>query len=264
MNAKKRPIGFVIAATQHGSMILNRFDHYQSDVGQWGVGFELLRDGAFSANEVSLCLALLAKRREHFGDGVFALDGGANIGVHSVEWAKAMDGWGKVLAVEAQERIFYALCGNLAINNCFNAKALHAALGETEGQIPVPTLDYLSHASFGSLELKKRSMNEPVGQPVSYTDLNTNMVRLLHIDGMSLDRLDFLKLDVEGMEEEVLRGASASIGQHRPILLVERIKSNGQALEAFFAHHGYRSFMTGMNYLAIHPSDPSLASIRKS
>jgi hypothetical protein len=65
-------------------MILNRFDHYQSDVGQWGVGFELLRDGAFSANEVSLCLALLAKRREHFGDGVFALDGGANIGVHSV------------------------------------------------------------------------------------------------------------------------------------------------------------------------------------
>jgi hypothetical protein len=76
--------------------------------------------------------------------------------------------------------------------------------------------------------------------------------------------IGYLKLDVEGMEEEVLRGASASIAQHRPILLVERIKSNGQALEAFFAHHGYRSFMTGMNYLAIHPSDPSLASIRKS
>jgi FkbM family methyltransferase len=50
-----------------------------------------------------------------------AIDCGANIGTHTIEWAKKMTGWGAVIGIEAQERIFYALAGNIAINNCFNA-----------------------------------------------------------------------------------------------------------------------------------------------
>ena len=257
-----RPIGFVLAATQHGTMILNRFDRHQDSDRQWGVGFELLRDGAFSPHEVKLCLSLLAKRRQYFGDGVIAIDGGANIGVHTVEWAKAMCGWGQVYAIEAQERIFYALCGNLAINNCFNAKAMHVAVGGTDAQIPVPVLDYLREASFGSLELRKRAVNEPVGQDVSYDNHNASTVPLIRIDSLKLTRLDFLKLDVEGMEEEALHGASKSVEQHLPIMLVERIKSSRQSLEGFFQHYGYKLFLAGMNFLAIHPSDPSIEIMR--
>ncbi|WP_234284370.1 class I SAM-dependent methyltransferase [Campylobacter novaezeelandiae] len=72
---------------------------------------------------------------------------------------------GGVLAFEAQERLFYALAGNIAINNCFNAKAIHACLSnpqknQKELEILVP--DYTQKASFGSLELK--SNNEFIGQ----------------------------------------------------------------------------------------------------
>ena len=49
------------------------------------------------------------------GDGVVAVDGGANIGVHTIEWATAMTGWGSVIAIEPQERIYYALAGTLWI-----------------------------------------------------------------------------------------------------------------------------------------------------
>src|SRR5260370_16749261 len=46
----------------------------------------------------------------------------------TIEWAKRMTGWGSVLAIEAQERIYYALAGNIALNNCFNSVPLPATI----------------------------------------------------------------------------------------------------------------------------------------
>jgi FkbM family methyltransferase len=62
-----------------------------------------------------------------------AIDCGANIGVHTTQWARLMTGWGRVVAFEPQERIYYALAGNIAINNCFNVRAIHAAVPSTPG-----------------------------------------------------------------------------------------------------------------------------------
>ncbi len=100
-------------------------------------------------------LNILELRRKYHGDGLVAVDCGANLGVHTVEWAKYMTDWGVVLAFEAQERIYYALAGNVAINNCFNARAVHAAVSSRSGAMKIPQPNYLANASFGSLELKK-------------------------------------------------------------------------------------------------------------
>ena len=104
-----------------------------------------------------MAVQLLQIRRKHHGDGVIAIDGGANIGVHTVEWAKAMTGWGSVLAVEAQERIYYALAGNVAINNCFNATVINAAISSESGTLQIPNPNYFLPSSFGSLELRQRA-----------------------------------------------------------------------------------------------------------
>ena len=56
-------------------------------------------------------MTLPRMRRPHFGDGVVAVDRGADIGVHTLEWARSMTAWGSVIAIEAQECIFYALAG---------------------------------------------------------------------------------------------------------------------------------------------------------
>jgi hypothetical protein len=66
------------------------------------------------------------------------------------------NGWGSVIAIEAQERIYYALAGNIAINNCFNAIAMHAAVSSEPGVMQIPTPDYFQPSSFGNLELKPR------------------------------------------------------------------------------------------------------------
>ena len=128
MNSPQRPIAFIMASTNHGSMLVNRFDYHTSKDGSFGVGLDLLNCSAYAPSEISLGCQLLAGRKNHFGSGVVALDCGANIGTHTIEWAKSMFGWGNIIAFEPQERIFYALAGNITLNNCFNAQAIYAAV----------------------------------------------------------------------------------------------------------------------------------------
>jgi FkbM family methyltransferase len=264
MSLPRRPIAYVLAATNHGSMIVNRNDH--ADVGGkplYGVGHQLLAQSAFDPEEVGLALAVLDARRRHFGPGVFALDGGANIGVHTMEWARHMFGWGRVLAFEAQEYVFYALAGNIALNNCWNASARWSALGESEGFIDIPEPDYLRPGSFGSLELRQRQKTEFIGQPVSYASEDLVRTRMISIDSLALERLDFIKLDVEGMEIDVLRGARATLQRCKPIVLAEVIKSDAQQLIDFLLAAGYESIgQAGLNLLAFHASDPSRNDFR--
>jgi FkbM family methyltransferase len=256
-----RKIGFVLAATEHGTMILNRFDYHRGDNGTYGVGHVLLSNSIWQPAEIGGAVSLLTVRRTHFGDGVVAIDCGANIGTHTLEWARSMTGWGSVIAIEAQERIFYALAGNIALNNCFNARAILAAVAATDGTLRVPTPDYLAPGSFGSLELKRSSTNEFIGQTIDYAEDKLTEIRTLAIDSLGLERLDLIKIDVEGMEVEVLDGARQTIARCRPIVLVEHLKIGRDPLVAAFSPHGYHLLYQGPNVLAIHPTDPSIAQV---
>jgi FkbM family methyltransferase len=263
MRNPKRTIAFVLAASDHGTMIVNRLDYRMVDQRSgFGVGFQILEGSSFDAAEVDTALTLLGLRRNYFGDGVVALDCGANIGVHTVEWAKRMSGWGRVIAIEAQERIYYALAGNIAINNCFNARALHAAVAARSGTMKIPTPDYLSPASFGSLELRQREGGEFIGQPIDYSETNAVTIPTVALDSLALPRIDLIKIDVEGMELDAIEGAAASLARCRPILIVESIKSDKAKLSEVLLGHGYRLFDMGLNILAVHESDKSLGHIQ--
>jgi FkbM family methyltransferase len=263
MRNPKRKIAFVLAASDHGTMIVNRLDYRMVDQRNgFGVGFQILEGASFDVDEVDTALNLLALRRNYFGDGVMALDCGANIGVHTIEWAKRMSGWGRVIAIEAQERIFYALAGNIAINNCFNARALHAAVAARSGTMKVPTPDYLSPASFGSLELRRRDGVEFIGQPIDYSEANAVTIPTVALDAMALPRIDLIKIDIEGMELDALEGAAESLARCRPILIVESVKSDKAKLNEVLLRHGYRLFGMGLNVLAIHETDRSLGHIQ--
>ena len=196
MTNPPRKLAFILASTEHGAMIVNRFDEYRRpDNSGFGVGFQLLENAAYDPADVTLLLMLLDLRRRCYGDGIVAIDCGANIGVHSVEWARHMTGWGIVIAIEAQERIYYALAGNLAINNCFNARAIHAAVSMAPGKMKIPNPNYLAPGSFGSLELKLRDGTEFIGQAIDYSE-----ARMVDVSAISLDAFNFPCLDLIKME----------------------------------------------------------------
>jgi FkbM family methyltransferase len=250
----QRPIAFVLAATHQGTLLVNRHDYRITEHGEYGVGCQLLGTSSFDPSEVNTVLQLLTYRHRYFGDGVVALDCGANLGVHTIEWAKHIHPWGQVLAFEAQERVFYALAGNIAMNNCFNARAIWAAVGAQAGQIGVPIPDYCKPASFGSLEIRPKPNTEFIGQSIDYS--KTNPTNMIAIDDLNLRRLDFIKIDIEGMEMEALLGAASSIERHRPQMLIEKIKSDESEITEFLIDAGYQLIPLGINILAIHLSDP--------
>jgi len=259
-----RTLAFVLASSNHGAMIVNRFDYQLTAPGRgFGVGFQILERGCFDPQEVELAIQLLELRRIHNGDGVVAIDCGANIGVHTVEWAIAMTGWGSVVSIEAQERIYYALAGNIAINNCFNAIAMHGAVSAEAGTMKIPMPDYTTASSFGSLELRQSATNEFIGQKIDYSDANAVTIQKIPLDSLKLPRVDLIKIDVEGMELEALIGAQQTIETSHPILLIESIKAGADKLTAWVEARGYRVMAVGINILAIHKTDKTLNQVNQ-
>ena len=252
----KRKLPFMLLSTEHGAMIMSRLDY------QPGVSNQIFDWGMHEPFEVSCLLELLDLRRQHYGDGVFAIDCGANVGVHTIEWSKLMTDWGWVLSIEPQERLYYALAGNVALNNCFNVQAVRAAVGKVDGVINIPKLDFFQPARYGSLELKQRNGTEFIGQNVSYDAANLVQTPALRIDSLSLSRIDLIKIDVEGMELETLEGAEASLQKHKPILVVEIIKSDRAKLVEFLNRLGYSLYQLGrLDVLAVHKTDKGAAYI---
>jgi len=283
-----RKLAFVLAATNHGTMITNRFDYRMNEPnsragsgsmsetnsrggsggmgetnsrGGSGVGQLFLETAAADPVDIELALHLIEGRRQAHGEGVVAVDGGANVGTHTVEWAIAMTGWGSVIAVEAQERIYYALAGNIALNNCFNAIAMHAAISSEPGIMQIPTPDYLVPSNFSNLELRPRADTEFIGQPVDYSAAGTVAIQKISIDAMSLPRVGFIKLDLQGMELEALDGAQ-QVARCHPIFLLESRKVGREHLRAFLDERGYKVVEAGYNLLAVHKSDPVVQQLQ--
>ena len=255
--AANRQVAFVLASTDHGTMIVNRNDHATGPGGVvYGVGIEILSHAHYTSESVALLRRLLDLLRQVRGDGLIALDGGANLGVMTIELARHMTGWGSILAIEAQERVFYALAGNIAINNCFNARALNAVLAERPGMAQVPVPDYLRPGSFGSLEMRRTAATEFIGQPIDYGAGATAPVAAVAVDALGLPRLDLLKVDVEGMELDVIAGARATLARHHPLVFAEHLKVGFERLRDALAGLGYAVRRHGRDLLGVHADDP--------
>jgi len=253
----ERPSPFVLIRTKYGSMIINKNDyHMTSPTRGYGIGFQLINKGEYDEAEMAVSLDLLKSRLTNYGPGVVVVDCGANVGVFTVAWGKALHEVGTVYSFEAQEKLFYALAGNVVLHNCLNVHARHAAVGSEAGTLAIPEPDYNVPASFGSFELKKRDGTEDIGQPIDYQKPSLS-IPLVTIDSLALDRLDFLKIDVEGMEIDVLDGALGTIGRCKPQIFVETFKSDAKVITEKLAPLGYtRKYGMGLNTLYLHDSDP--------
>ena len=167
-----------------------------------------------------------------------------------------MSDWGKVVAFEPQERVYYALAGNITLNNCFNAVAIHSALGNHDGTIMMPVPDYSVYSNFGGLSIN--GSNENFGQKLE----EFASVRCVRIDSLKLDRCDLLKLDIEGMEIDALKGALKTIEEFSPVVVAEHINTGVEPLTKFMEPLGYIAFPFGMNIVFVHRLDKVLDHIQ--
>lgn len=187
--------------------------------------------------------------------GGVAIDIGAHKGAYSFWMGRRAGKTGRVIAVEPQERMVEGLVASLGSVNMARATVVHAAASEAPGRgtINIPR-DSTHGASMGDLG---------DGRAVDAVD-----VRLVSIDELvesfGLDRLDFVKIDAEGHELEIIRGGLASLERFGPSLLVEseaRAHEPGEAshletLDGMLRPLGYRgSFNDGKRWLGIDEMD---------
>jgi len=166
--------------------------------------------------------------------GMLVVDVGANIGCHTVLMAKAVGPEGAVVAFEPQRIVHQMLCANAALNGLLNVHALNAAAGREEGGVQVPPMDYAAAGNFGGVRV---APGEGAGEP------GGERVRLTTIDGLGLHACHFIKIDVQGMELDVIEGAAETIGVHRPALYFENEdKARSPALLARLLGLDYRLY----------------------
>ncbi len=186
-----------LKACRHGQMLFNVHDQY--------IGRSLDLYGEYSEGEIDLFRQLVR-------DGDVVLDVGANIGAHTVFLAQHVGPHGFVFAFEPQRVVFQTLCANVALNQLTNVDCRQAAVGAAAGEVVVPEIDYRRFANFGGLSLDGWEQGR--------------LVPVVTIDQLQLSRCEFIKVDVEGMEEQVLRGARETLSRLRPLLYVENDRND--------------------------------------
>jgi FkbM family methyltransferase len=174
--------------------------------------------------------------------GMTVLDIGAHHGFYTLMASHLVGNTGKVISFEPSPREMERLQKHLEINKCTNVEVISFALGSSEGQAELhvcPSRD----AGLNSLR-----------QPSVDIAIQKITVRLATLDTVieekHLDTIDFIKIDVEGGELEVFKGAKRLLSRtsKRPLILYEiqdvRTKAWGyKAKEAydFLAEHNYQS-----------------------
>jgi hypothetical protein len=81
------------------------------------------------------------------------------------------------------------------------------------------------------------------------------------LDEFNLPRCDLIKIDVEGMDMEVLAGAARLIERNHPIMLIEKIKADASVLRMWLESRSYTVLEAGLNLLVIHSGDKVLADV---
>lgn len=237
-----RPLYNCIVPSAYGMLIVNRNDWDELDGERFGVGADLHESGTYAQAELDALAQIMAQLPTE----AVVLDVGANLGVHSLWFSRLVGLRGRVLAFEAQRIVFQMLMGNLALNSVENVYARNVAVGARNGTLRMPALDYGSRRSFGSLELSQH------GTATSLDDAVGEVVQVVTLDSLVLERVDFIKIDVEGMERDVLAGGRETLVRHRPFLQVEWLGRDAGALpRALLGEYGYRVFQYGINLLCV-------------
>ena len=193
-----------VAPCRYGRMLYLTNDSF--------IGHALGKYGEYSESEVALW-------RQFIKPDWIVADCGANIGAHTVALAQMAQA---VVAFEPLPYLYFLLCGNLALNGITNVSPHPWAVGADRGTLPVPYIDYTQPGAYG-------------GWNPNTLPAVTRTVPVVALDDC-LPHVDFVKLDVEGMELDALFGMERLLTDARPVVYVEAQQHAEQIIAELQSH----------------------------
>jgi len=165
-------------------------------------------------------------------------DIGANVGYYSLVAAPLVGSTGRVYAFEPASRQFASLKKNALRNGFTQILPNKLALADKPGEAVLYQEDEFNT---GSASLHHTGPNNTKGEMVTLTTLDD------FVEPLKLDRLDVIKVDVEGYELAVLNGGRKTLEEFHPTLLVE-VKELHQR-QAGFSRKELFDWFTARNYM---------------
>lgn len=191
------PQGTHVVETPGGGMLAASEDE--------GIGMFLVTEGVFEPTETMLFQHLARGSR-------VILDVGANIGYFTLLAARSVGEAGRVVAIEPDARNADLLGGSVARNGYPNVDIERVAIGKAPGE----ALIFHDRRNRGGTSLFASNVAEPLG---------SELVRVTTLDALvaekGLERVDLIKIDVQGAECLVLEGAGATLDRWHPSVLFE-------------------------------------------
>ena len=165
--------------------------------------------------------SLLGNCDKYIKPGAVIIDAGANIGNHSVYWATQCN-VSKIISFEPVKETFDILIKNVQLNN-LQDKIQASNIGLS---------DKTTNAKIGFLK------NENIGMARVQPDQNGEL-KLDTLDNLVTEHVDFIKIDVERHEVELLKGAERILTESKPIILVESYPNEYPELHNLLTSKGY-------------------------
>lgn len=184
---------------------------------------------------VKICKRLIPR-------GGIVMDVGANIGQYALLASKLAGSEGYVYAFEPGESLLLTLRRNIVLNASNNIEVLPVAVGNDKGRYSYYPPSSTDNQGTGSL------IHDPTGKSRSTTPIQVNMVRLDDFcEERKINNVDFIKIDVEGFDLEVLKGSrTILLNNPRVVVMVELADDNLKAMG--IGANDIRQFMLDLKF----------------
>lgn len=226
--------------TQFGKIVININDQF--------IGKSFLNQKYWGLQDIEIISKIIEFKCKKKNKIVF-YDVGANIGTHSIALSNIFKNKIVIRAFEAQSNIYEMFNQSIKINNLNNIELYHNAVSDKNDEIiRIDLPDYSKQNNFGGLELLKPFQNSDNAQMKKsgiFEDIKSIKLDIFN------EEVDFIKIDVEGMENLVLKGSKNLIVNHRPFLFMELLKSKLEDVTEFFKDKDYNIYSKGMDAFII-------------
>lgn len=241
-----------------------------------GITRHLRRDGRWEPLTLMVAKALVKMGESDGRGGGTIVDGGANVGAFTIPMALEFRDSHRVIAFEVQRPLCHLICGSVALNGLDSVLVHNLALGERMDVIEVPVPDYTGDANLGALsldpEVRRLRREAGMGCATDGPGVRTGQASMVRLDDFGIDDLSLLKLDVEGMELPVLKGAAETLKRsgYPPVLFelwdadaMPAIRAAQEALLSHLSGLGYELLVCGEMAIAQHLGRRAVLRLRR-